>query len=179
MARLLTLERQSQMGFDLIPYNCGGTVAFPQTDIEGAECAVASALASDSAYASMKISYATVQTVLNPYFKAVQAGSAAFVPNQNDGQWVSQIAASTSISADVVDAVLWETWNVAQQNPGSQTYQLWKGTASTSSGVFGNLFQGIGNALSGLGAIGTILPWIALGGGVLWVWSMLPKKGKL
>lgn len=175
---LVTLERNGpgKLGFDIIPFNCGGTIAFPQNDMEAAECTTANNLQSDPTYKSLDISYSTVKLVLDPYFTSVQGGGPEFTPTNAGAAIAQAIAAEVSVDPDVAYAVLWELWNNAQNNPGSIVYQLWKGTASQSVGIFGDLFQGIGNLLKSLGTVGAILPYAAGAALIVWGLSYLPKR---
>lgn len=185
MARLLTLERNEapQMGIDIIPYNCGGTIAFPQTPVDNAACAIATEISNDLAYSGYGISYSMVQSTLTLYLQNVNKNFSPWNESNSAVSTTNYLANQLHYTADQVYAIMWYLYQNAQNSTNyPNAYAILNGTPqSKPSGItnaLSGLWDGIQNMLKNLGTVGTILPWAALGLGAVWLYSYLPKPKK-
>ena len=173
-----------QAGFDPAVYLCEAEHLCGD-DICASVCIVAARIqANQNSYEiGVPYNFATLNTILQDYVKLVSAKQyPSFTPTNSAAPLVNQIVSDTKQSQNTVYYVLYELYYAAPQNTSCQNTLNAANTTTIVQVVkqvvtaAGNVVAAIPKALTNLSMLTPYIPYIAIGGIGLYVWTQLPKR---
>ena len=173
-----------QAGFDPAVYLCEAEHLCGD-DTCSSVCIIAARIGNNQSTYEIGVpnDFQTLNTILQDYVKLVSAKQfPSFTPDNAGTPLVNQIVKDTGQSQNTVYFVLYELYYAAPQNTSCQNTLNAANTTTIVQVIkqvvnaAGNVVASLPKALNNLSAVTPYIPYIAIGGIGLYVWTQLPKR---